>query len=75
MVRNDKTKPLVSNGKRRPGQMKWHDENCQIEDYGISEVGRPIHTIWCATHGQWAHETPVKVTYTFEDGTEVVKPF
>jgi hypothetical protein len=71
MVRNDSSKPLTSNGKTRNGQMEWHNETCQIEDYGISKTPQPHRQIWCATHGQWAHETPTKLVYHFEDGTKI----
>ena len=70
MLRNNSKLDLCSNGKRRNGQFEWHDRNCQIEDYGIKwSNGKPMQHIWCATHGQWAHETPISVSYTFEDGT------
>lgn len=66
--------PFTSNGKRRNGQYEWHDENCQIQDFGVKFYdGKPSRNIWCATHSQWAIEVPVKVTWTFEDGTEVVR--
>jgi len=64
---------LVPNGPRRPGQYKHHDENCQVEDHGIGHTkkGNPFRAIWCATHGQWAIENPVKVegsVHTFANG-------
>lgn len=70
-LRNNKNYPLTENGQRRHGQFEWHNANCLVEDYGVrtSASGKPHRAIWCATHGQWAIETPVKVTYTFEDGT------
>lgn len=71
---NERNKELTSNLHHRHGQFSWHDENCQIQDYGIKwNDGKPEHTIWCATHGQWAIETPVSITYKFEDGTELTK--
>jgi hypothetical protein len=69
--RNNSSKPLISNGEHRNGQMDWHNGDCQIEDYGISRTPQPHRQIWCATHGQWAHETPVVVRYVFADGTVV----
>lgn len=68
--RNNPRLKLVSNGPRRPGQYEWHNEHCLVEDYGIELFsGKPSHYIWCATHGQWASECPVKVVYYFQDGT------
>jgi hypothetical protein len=71
MLRNNSKLPLIPNGPRRPGQCDWHDENCQIEDGGISKTNPPHRIIWCATHRQWAHEKPISCVYAFKDGTEV----
>lgn len=73
MQRNDSSKSLVSNGKRRPGQFDWHNEDCQVEIGKIyfDAAGRPHRNIWCATHGQWADESPTKVVWQFEDGTTI----
>jgi hypothetical protein len=74
MLRNNRTLPLIPNGRKRPGQLEHHTAECQMEDYGIVQSGsKPYRCFWCATHGQWAHETPVKVTYTFDDGTEITQ--
>jgi hypothetical protein len=79
MLRNNSKMTLISNGPRRPGQFEWHNENCLIEYYGISKLDpenigdMPLRTIWCATHGHWAHETPVRVIWEFEDGTRVTR--
>ena len=77
--RNNPRMPLIRNGRRRHGQFEWHDENCLMEDYGIKRSPTlsgdffpdfpPIHYLWCATHGQWASESPVSVTFTWDDGT------
>lgn len=79
--RNDSRMPVTMNGSRRHGQFEWHNADCQIEDYGIKVPAlcnllagdHAYHKIWCITHGQWAHETPVSVQFVFENGEVVTK--
>lgn len=73
-LRNNPDLPLVPNGKRRHGQFEWHNADCQVEMYG-ERTWPPMRFIWCVTHGQWAHEVPVKVEYIFEDGTKVSRNY
>lgn len=75
MVRNNSRMTLVRNGRTRHGQFKWHNADCQIENYGFKRGKNGVYRcIWCATHGQWAHERPtnIKHIYTFEN-SEVVE--
>lgn len=68
------SEPITPNGSRRHGQYEWHDENCEIQDKGIRwSDGTPHREIWCVTHGQWAIEVPISVTYKFQDGMEITK--
>lgn len=61
---------IQPNGPRRNGQYEWHNENCQVR---IGQTDSRSRTIWCVTHGQWASEVPVTVTYEYADGTKVVR--
>jgi hypothetical protein len=67
--RNNPNHPLVSNGPTRHGQFAWHGPDCQVEIYDTTPQCRPI---WCATHGQWAHEYPTEHCIKFADGTTFV---
>jgi len=71
----DTKTPIVSNGPRRYGQFEWHNESCEVQMLGISreDDGKPLRMIWCVTHGQWAHEVPVSVTWEFRDGEKIVR--
>ncbi len=68
--------PVVKNVLRRNGQFEWHDSNCDIQIVYQDKASTnqiPTRGIWCVTHGQWAYETPIKVTWEFEDGEKLEK--
>lgn len=50
----------------RHGFYPWHNEKCLMTLYDDRLTERAF---WCATHGQWAYETPTFASVTFEDGT------
>ena len=64
----------------KPGFFPHHTEECDIQlrhssgfDKGWYSSNVPQRTYWCNTHNQWCTERPVKVTWEFADGTQVVK--
>jgi len=50
---------------------KWHVD-CALE-FRYEEKGRAqgYRAYWCAKHQQWTYEYPVKVTFTYADGSSV----
>lgn len=69
--RNDRKKPLIKLGPYRNWKSiyEWHTPECMIEDYGVNPRTHD-RSLWCATHGQWIIERPIKITYEFADGVK-----
>lgn len=64
----------------KPGFMDWHTETCDLvlkytsgKGAKITANSTPYRAYFCNTHNQWCYEHIVKVTFKFEDGTEVVR--
>lgn len=59
-----------------PGRFEFHHtELCDIDFHSerVSPSGA-TRSFWCNTHGQWMSEIPVKLTYTWADGTTATFP-
>ena len=60
-------------GRLLHGNYSGHTANCVME-YGGQSVGqwdsKPDRKYWCATHREWCYEYPIKITWTWADGSE-----